>query len=175
MVSPFLRPVRARVCTSSPPCGKGQPPPRTMWDGDVCLQCRLGRVGEKSGHPSWGPPEGACPGEGLTTVCGPQGGQVLSQPRWGDVLLLGMGRDVYGPQDGLDEGGPACCAESPTAYYSVGLWGPVWEEPASGPVPHQGGGSKNGGPGVPPRSATHWLCNLRQVAPPLWASVSKGN
>lgn len=28
---------------------------------------------------------------------------------------------------------------------------------------------------MPPRSATHWLCNFRQVAPPLWASVSKGN
>lgn len=28
---------------------------------------------------------------------------------------------------------------------------------------------------MPPRSATHWLCNFRRVAPPLWASVSKGN
>eukprot|EP00069_Balaena_mysticetus_P009372 bmy_20207T0 len=43
------------------------------------------------------PPESAWLGEGLTTVCEPQGGQVLSQPRWGGRLAARDLRGLLGP------------------------------------------------------------------------------
>ena len=55
----FLRPGRARVCTSSPPCGKGQPPPSTRpcWDRGCMFAVLPGEGGgghRKSGHPPLG-------------------------------------------------------------------------------------------------------------------------
>lgn len=152
----FLRPVRARVCTSSPPCGKGQPPPRTMWDRG-CMFAVLPGEGGGGAAEAWLADQAA--GESVSGRGADHGLRAAGRPGaepasvGGRLAAQDGTRRLWAP--GWTGRRWACvlCRQSHSSvcrslgacvWDSLGrsLGACVWEEPASGPVPHQGGAAR---------------------------------